>query len=126
MTVYLGKKAITVLKKYMKDKFTLRKVTRGEDSDWGQPAISYTEYEIRGVAYPINYEDLTFYPPGVVKEGDIQITFLPKYKIGDEEVVPENFDRIVYGGAEFEIRNVRDMVDGNVTIARTAFGRRLE
>jgi len=115
-----------MLKKYLKDKFILRKVTRKEDDEWGQPQYETKDYVIRGVAYPINYEDLTFYPPGVVKEGDIEVVLLPEYKIGDEVVVPETFDRIVYGGAEYELRNLRELYDGNVVIARTAFGRRLE
>lgn len=115
-----------IFKKYVKDKLILRKITRTADNGWGQPDYTYTDYAIRGVATPITFEDLTFLPPGIIKEGDISIVLLPTYRIGATSISPETMDRLIYAGKEFEIRVLEDIMDGDRTVIRTGYGKRLE
>lgn len=115
-----------IFKKYVKDQLILRKVVREAEDNWGQPTYSTTDYNIKGVAYPIDVEDLTFLPPGIVKEGDINVVFLPFYRIGASLITPETMDRIIYAGKEFELRILTDIMDGSIAIIRTGYGKRLQ
>lgn len=116
---------LKIFKKYVKDELILRKVDRTEDPEWGQPIYSLTDYDIKGIAYPVVAEDLTFLPAGIVKQGDINLVFLPTYKIGATVITPATMDRLVYAGNEFEIRILTDIIDGDHAIARTGYAKRL-
>ena len=114
-----------ILRKYLKDDLVLRKVTKTEDTEWGQPDYSTSDYSIKGIVYELILDDLTFLPPGIVKEGDISVVLLPEYAIGASKITPESMDRIVYLGKEFEIRVLSDIVDGNKVLIRSGYAKRL-
>jgi len=114
-----------IMRKYVKDVFVLQKRQETPPDEWGLEQVTYKDYTIKGVAFPITAEDLTFFPPGIVTEGDLHVTLLGKYTIDNEEIVAEPMDRILYGNGTFEIRIIRDIVDGDRVVLRTALCKRL-
>ncbi len=118
-----------IMKKYMPTNIILRKVDREETDEWGQPIYEYKDYDVRAVTYPVAIEDISYLPPGIVKEGDMHIVMLAEYKIDGETIVPDTMDRIIFPHmpeAEFEIRILIDIVHGDEVYARTGYAKRLE
>jgi len=114
-----------LFKTHMMDRVTLVKRTETGEDEWGNPIISTSEYEIRCVTLPLTAADLVFLPPGVAQVGDLDIFILPKYKINGTDVIVEPKDRIKYGGEEYEITYMTDVMHGPKTIARRILARRI-
>jgi len=114
-----------LFKTHMMDRVTLLKRTETGEDDWGNPIISTTEYEIQCVTLPLTAADLVFLPPGVAEVGDLDIFILTKYVIDGTDVIVEPKDRIKYGGEEYEITYMTDVMHGPKTIARRILCRRI-
>ena len=128
MPIQLPGPMTKILKKYMPDEVTLRKVVITEDPDWGMPTYTTTDYaEITASTFPINYDDLSFLPPGLVHQGDIWLMMLGEYRVGSALITPEVGDRLILeeAGDEFEIRIMSYIIHGPTVVTRTAYARRL-
>jgi hypothetical protein len=116
-----------VITKMLRHRVTLKKVSKAEGEDaWGTPStVVKKEYTVRASLAPIRLEDLAFLPPGVLKEGDLRIFFLPSYKVDGETVVPEAMDLVSYNGVDYEIRSITEISDGVQVYLKEALARRL-
>lgn len=95
-----------------------------EDNPFGQVDQSEKTYSIKAEIQNITLEDMTYLPPGQVKEGDCWGYFLSSYRIEGEDIEIEVNDYITFNSIKYLIERIESYWDGNTEVYRRAFLRR--